>query len=86
MKLRTGIVAATTAAAVMTGGAAVATAEPTVVKPADTATANNSSSNNSEGSSVDNISPGEIKDWVAVVSAIIAMLTQLFTLVGKFMR
>lgn len=85
MKIRTSLVAATTAAAVMTSGAAVATAAP-VVNNADGTAATEERSSNSEGSSIDNISPQEIRDWIAVVTAIVGMITQILTLVNKFKR
>lgn len=85
MKLRTGLVAATTAIAVTASGAAVATAAP-VAKEKPGATTTNTTTTGTEGSSIKDIDPNEIQDWVAVVSAIIAMLVQLATLVNKFVR
>lgn len=85
MKIRTSLVAATTAAAVMTSGVADATAAP-VVNNADGTTATEERSSRSEGSSIEDLSPQEIRDWIAVVTAVVGMLTQILTVVNKFMR
>jgi len=99
MKLRTSLAAAATATAVMVSGAAVADATPTVN---DTAESKSKDSNNKdsdkktikeslsssgeEGSSIEDMSPEELKSWIAVVTAIIGMLTQVLSIATKFAR
>ena len=94
MKLRTSLAAAATATAVMVSGAAVADAAPTVndtaeskSKDSDKKTIKDSlSSSNEEGSSIEDMSPEELKSWIAVVTAIIGMLTQVLSIASKFAR
>lgn len=94
MRIRTALAAATTAAAVATSGVAVAA--PTVNSPDGTPAnqqrslteelSSGEGSSTEEGSSIRDMSPQEIRDWIAVVTAIVGMLSQIFTIVGKFMR
>ena len=94
MKLRTSLAAAATATAVMVSGAAVADAAPTVndtaeskSKDSDKKTIKDSlSSSNEEGSSIEDMTPEELKSWIAVVTAIIGMLTQVLSVASKFAR
>ncbi|OFT58298.1 hypothetical protein HMPREF3151_05745 [Corynebacterium sp. HMSC05H05] len=101
MKLRTSLAAAATATAVMVSGAAVADAAPTVNdteesrskdsgdsgKNNDKKTIKDSlSSSDEEGSSIEDMSPEELKSWIAVVTAIIGMLTQVLSVASKFAR
>ena len=94
MKLRTSLAAAATATAVMVSGAAVADAAPTVndtteskSKDSDKKTIKDSlSSSDEEGSSIEDMSPEELKSWIAVVTAIIGMLTQVLSIASKFAR
>lgn len=94
MKLRTSLAAAATATAVMVSGAAVADAAPTVndtaeskSKDSDKKTIKDSlSSSSEEGSSIEDMSPEELKSWIAVVTAIIGMLTQVLSIASKFAR
>ena len=94
MKLRTSLAAAATATAVMVSGAAVADAAPTVndtaeskSKDSDKRTIKDSlSSSSEEGSSIEDMSPEELKSWIAVVTAIIGMLTQVLSIASKFAR
>ena len=99
MKLRTSLAAAATATAVMISGAAVADAAPTVNdtaqskskdsnnKDSDKKTIKDSlSSSDEEGSSIEDMSPKELKSWIAVVTAIIGMLTQVLSIAAKFAR
>ena len=94
MKLRTSLAAAATATAVMVSGAAVADAAPTVndtaeskSKDSDKKTIKDSlSSSNEEGSSIEDMTPEELKSWIAVVTAIIGMLTQVLSIAAKFAR
>ena len=99
MKLRTSLAAAATATAVMISGAAVADAAPTVNdtaqskskdsnnKDSDKKTIKDSlSSSDKEGSSIEDMSPEELKSWIAVVTAIIGMLTQVLSIAAKFAR
>ena len=94
MKLRTSLAAAATATAVMVSGAAVADAAPTVndtaeskSKDSDKKTIKDSlSSSDEEGSSIEDMSPEELKSWIAVVTAIIGMLTQVLSIAAKFAR
>mgnify|MGYP006954519418 FL=1 len=98
MKLRTSLAAAATATAVMVSGAAVADAAPTVNDTAESKSKDNNtdsdkktikdslSSSNEEGSSIEDMSPEELKSWIAVVTAIIGMLTQVLSVASKFAR
>ena len=94
MKLRTSLAAAATATAVMVSGVAVADAAPTVndtaeskSKDSDKKTIKDSlSSSNEEGSSIEDMTPEELKSWIAVVTAIIGMLTQVLSIASKFAR
>lgn len=99
MKLRTSLAAAATATAVLISGAAVADAAPTVNdtaeskskdsnnKDSDKRTIKDSlSSSDEEGSSIEDMSPEELKSWIAVVTAIIGMLTQVLSIAAKFAR
>ena len=99
MKRRTSRAAAATATAVMVSGAAVADAAPTVNdtaeskskdsggKDSDKRTIKDSlSSSSEEGSSIEDMSPEELKSWIAVVTAIIGMLTQVLSIASKFAR
>ena len=99
MKLRTSLAAAATATAVLISGAAVADAAPTVNdtaqskskdsnnKDSDKKTIKDSlSSSDEEGSSIEDMSPEELKSWIAVVTAIIGMLTQVLSIAAKFAR
>lgn len=94
MKLRTSLAAAATATAVMVSGAAVADAAPTVndtaeskSKDSDKKTIKDSlSSSNEDGSSIEDMTPEELKSWIAVVTAIIGMLTQVLSIAAKFAR
>ncbi|MCG7296322.1 hypothetical protein MHJ86_05510 [Corynebacterium afermentans] len=94
MKLRTSLAAAATATAVMVSGGAVADAAPTVndtaeskSKDSDKKTIKDSlSSSDEEGSSIEDMSPEELKSWIAVVTAIIGMLTQVLSIASKFAR
>ncbi|OHQ51225.1 hypothetical protein HMPREF2617_00935 [Corynebacterium sp. HMSC070H05] len=87
MKTRTSLIVAATVTAVAFTGAGVAQAAPTVVGDNTTNTTNNGgSSSNEEGSSSRDMSPSEIQDWLAVVTAIIGILSQVATVAMKFMR
>ncbi|MCG7292690.1 hypothetical protein MHJ98_10130 [Corynebacterium afermentans] len=99
MKLRTSLAAAATATAVMVSGTAVADAAPTVNdtaesnskdpndKNSDKKTIGDSlSSSDEEGSSIEDMSPEELKSWIAVVTAIVGMLTQVLSIAAKFAR
>ena len=78
----------------MVSGAAVADAAPTVndtaeskSKDSDKKTIKDSlSSSDEEGSSIEDMSPEELKSWIAVVTAIIGMLTQVLSIAAKFAR
>lgn len=94
MKLRTSLAAAATATAVMVSGAAVADAAPTVNDPAESKSKDSDnktikdslSSSGEEGSSIEDMSPEELKSWIAVVTAIIGMLTPLLSMAARFAR
>lgn len=93
MKVRTSLAAAATATAVMVSGAAVADAAPTVNETAESranesakATADSGSSTTGEGSSIQDVDPDELKSWIAVVTAIVGMLTQILSVAAKFRR
>lgn len=81
MKTRTSLVAAATVAAVAVSGASVAEAAPTVV---DNGTTNTTAAD--EGSSIRDMDPSEIQDWLAVVTAILGIISQVASVAMKFMR
>ncbi|MBC3178863.1 hypothetical protein [Corynebacterium lujinxingii] len=81
MKTRTNLVAAATATAVAISGANVAEAAPTVV---DSGTTNTTTAD--EGSSIRDMDPSEIQDWLAVVTAILGIISQVASVAMKFMR
>lgn len=83
MKLRTGLVAATTAAAVLTSGAVAADAKPVAKDPAGTDT---SLWGEIQNSSAKDLTPQEIKDWIAAITAIIALVAPILTVLGRLAR
>lgn len=80
MKTRTSLVAAATIAAVAVSGASVAEAAPTVVDNGTTNTAAD------EGSSIRDMDPSEIQDWLAVITAILGIISQVASVAMKFTR
>ncbi|OFT76248.1 hypothetical protein HMPREF3104_06045 [Corynebacterium sp. HMSC30G07] len=107
MQFRKGIIAAATAAAVLTSGVSVAAAEdgktgttsptindgktkkptePNQASPAKKDSSSNDSSSKEGGSSVKDMGPTEIKDWIAVITAVISLLGTLFAFGQKFMK
>ena len=129
MQFRKGLIAAATAAAVMSTGAVAVQAEETTgtsatatTKPAETTeptttakptttptkkpaapskptttptkkptapskpTVKDNNSNTDQGSSVKDMSPAEIRDWIAVFTAVIGALGTLFAFMDKYMR
>lgn len=81
MKFRKGLISAATAAAVLTSGVSVATAEPKPTVPAETKAVATK-----EGSSVKDLSPKEIQDWIAVVTAVIGLIGTMFALGQKYLK
>lgn len=107
MQFRKGIIAAATAAAVLTSGVSVAAAEdgktgttsptindgktkkpevPNQASPAKKDSSSNGSSSKEGGSSAKDMSPKEIQDWIAVITAVISLLGTLFAFGQKFMK
>lgn len=96
MQLRKGLLAAATATAVFTSGVTVASAEtvkPEVVNTADskktTESKQTTQSNNSSSSSDPDrkkMTPKEIQEWIAVVTAVIGLVGTLFTFADKFLK
>lgn len=82
MKTRTSLVAAATVAAVAVSSASVAEAAPTVVNNGTT----NTTAVADEGSSIRDMDPAEIQDWLAVVTAILGIISQVASVAMKFMR
>ena len=95
MQIRKGLVAAATAAAVMTSGITVATAEdkPQVAnnapkeeeKPAPAPAPAKEKEEKKESSSK-NMTAKEIQDWIAVVTALIGLLGTLFAFGQKYLK
>ena len=81
MKTRTSLVAAATATAVAISGVNVAEAAPTVV---DNGTTDTTAAD--EGSSIRDLDPGEIQDWLAVITAILGIISQVASVAMKFRR
>ncbi|MBA1835750.1 hypothetical protein [Corynebacterium wankanglinii] len=93
MKLRTSLAAVAAATAVTVSGVAVADAAPTVNETAESranasekAATDSGSSSTEEGSSIKDLDPDELKSWIAVVTAIVGMLTQILTVASRFAR
>lgn len=93
MKVRTSLAAVAAATAVTVSGVAVADAAPTVNETAESranatekAASDNGSSSGEEGSSIQDMDPNELKSWIAVVTAIVGMLTQILTVASRFAR
>lgn len=81
MKFRKGLISAATAAAVLTSGVSVATAEQKPTVPAETKAVATK-----EGSSVKDLSPKEIQDWIAVVTAVIGLIGTMFAFAQKYLK
>lgn len=82
MQFRKGLISAATAAAVLTSGVSVATAAPEVrAVPAETKAVATK-----EGSSVKDLSPKEIQDWIAVVTAVIGLIGTMFAFGQKYLK
>lgn len=81
MKFRKSLISAATAAAVLTSGVSVATAAD---KP--TVNAENKAVATKEGSSVKDLSPKEIQDWIAVVTAVIGLIGTMFAFGQKYLK
>lgn len=102
MNFRKGILAAATAVAVATSGVAAAeaaettkatttTPAPTTSTPAPTVKKTTTKpapkdQSSDEGSSVNDMSPAEIRDWIAVFTAVIGALGTLFAFLDKYLR
>lgn len=80
MQLRKGLVATATAAAVLTSGVTVANAAEA------TPTVSTATTKTKEGSSVKDMSPKEIQEWIAVVTAVISLLGTLATFANKYIK
>lgn len=82
MKFRKGLISAATAAAVLSSGVSVATAtadtKPVVNDNAAVAT--------TEGSSIKNLSPKEIQEWIAVVTAVVSLIGSVYAFAQKYMK
>ena len=87
MKVRTSLAAAATAAAVTVSGVTAAGA--VTVNDTPESKAQETTKKKSGGSSFSDISEmsiDEINDWIAVVTAIVGLITQVLTVVNKFAR
>ncbi|WP_066525137.1 hypothetical protein [Corynebacterium bouchesdurhonense] len=82
MQFRKGLISAATAAAVLTSGVSVATADQD--KP--TVRAETKAVATKEGSSVKDLSPKEIQDWIAVVTAVIGLIGTMFAFGQKYLK
>lgn len=82
MKFRKGLISAATAAAVLTSGVAVANAEP--APTVNTAETKPAEQNN--GSSIKDLSPKEIQDWIAVATAVIGLISTIFAFADKYLK
>lgn len=81
MKFRKGLISAATAAAVLTSGVSVATAADKPTVPAETKAVATT-----EGSSIKDLSPKEIQDWIAVVTAVISLIGSVYAFAQKYMK
>lgn len=98
MNFRKGIIAAATAVAVATSGVATAEAAENSATPTPTATKAAQSTPNKSGtpkvgktttpgsSSMKDMRPSEIRDWIAVFTAVIGALGTLFAFLDKHLR
>lgn len=88
MQYRKSLVAAATAAAVLTSGVSVApAAEPAPLVNKDTTT-NQTTDKQSSSSSNDGtkLSPKEIQDWIAVATAVIGLVGTIAAFAQKYLR
>ncbi|QYH20401.1 hypothetical protein JKI95_11955 [Corynebacterium aquatimens] len=88
MQIRKGLVAAGTAAAVLTSGVTVASAQPVVnnkeaVTKTVSTTDSKASSSSQDGKK---ISPKEIQEWIAVVTALIGLLGTIASFANKYIK
>lgn len=81
MKFRKGLISAATAAAVLTSGVSVATAADKPTVPAE-----NKAVATTEGSSIKDLSPKEIQDWIAVVTAVVSLIGSIYAFAQKYMK
>ena len=91
MQIRKGLVAAGTAAAVLTSGVTVASAQPAVVKNSlESATkavsTTDTTKNSSSSQDGKKISPKEIQEWIAVVTAFIGLLGTIASFANKYIK
>ena len=88
MQYRKSLVAAATAAAVLTSGVSVAQAEPPQVNKETTVNQTTNKKNESSSSSNDGtkLSPKEIQDWIAVATAVIGLIGTIAAFAQKYLR
>lgn len=82
MKFRKGLISAATAAAVLTSGVSVATAADKQV----TVPNENKAVATTEGSSIKDLSPKEIQEWIAVVTAVVSLIGSIYAFAQKYMK
>ena len=81
MKFRQGLIASATAAAVLTSGVTAANAEqttPNTSAPTTTAPVQK------DASSLKDMDPREVKEWISVATAILALLGSIYTFADRY--
>ncbi len=95
MKFRQGLIASATAAAVLTSGVTAANAEeatptttavstPTTTPTVTTAPKPTQTTDQKDSSSLKDMDPREVKEWIAVAAAIIALLGSIYTFADRY--
>lgn len=82
MKFRKGLISAAAAAAVLASGVSVANAE----EPAPKVPAEAKTADLENGSSIKDLSPREVQDWIAVATAVIGLLSTIFAFADKYLK
>lgn len=86
MQYRKSLVAAATAAAVLTSGVSVASADTPQVVNKETTANQTSTNSNSSSSNGNRPSPKEIQDWIAVATALIGLIGTIAAFAQKYLR
>lgn len=86
MQYRKSLVAAATAAAVLTSGISVAQAETPQVNKETTTNQTTAKKNSFSSSDGTKMSPQEIQDWIAVATALVGLMGTIAAFAQKYLR
>lgn len=81
MKFRQGLIASATAAAVLTSGITAANAQETTPS---TAAVKTTAPAQKDASSLKDMDPREVKEWISVATAILALLGSIYTFADRY--